>query len=154
MNPTFNENENDSEDKKEVVFNFEDIKESIEQMNNFQRAAKKKSSLKTGKTTAKELQERLKVVDPSKLKKIKFNNINLNIEPDSKSMTNRKKLDEAKTSYREYKGDDEYLNRLNDINKQEATEEIIKEVEKKVNTMEEEHNNNSNSPVFKSTLNK
>jgi hypothetical protein len=148
MNPT-NEIENDTEDKKEVVFNFEDIKESIEQMNNFQRAAKKKSSLKTGKTTAKELQERLKVVDPSKLKKIKFNNINLNIEPDSKSMTNRKLLNEkSKTSYREYKGDDEYLNRLNDINKQEATEEIIKEVEKKVNTMDEEHN----SPVAKSTF--
>ena len=85
------------------MLNFNELQQNIEQINNFQRGAKKKSSLKTTKTNYKDLHNGA-LRSTGKMKSLKWDSKetehlkNLENKPNS----NRKKLDEVKTHYIAY----------------------------------------------------
>lgn len=85
------------------MLNFNELQQNIEQINNFQRGAKKKSSLKTSKTNYKDLHHG-GLRNAGKMKSLKWDTNetehlkNLELKPSS----NRKKLDEVKTHYIAY----------------------------------------------------
>jgi hypothetical protein len=75
----------------------------IQAMSNFVRAAKKKASLKTGKTNAKELHDRLTGRGSQKIKSIRFNEDNIEqTHSDHKPLTQRKDLKDSMTKYVPY----------------------------------------------------
>ncbi len=81
---------------------FNKILEDAAQINAFQRAAKKKSSLKTSKSNYKEIHARIKdKTGTVKIKKIKFENES-QPQQESKPLSTRKKLDESNTIYKKY----------------------------------------------------
>jgi len=82
---------------------FNQIQENIEQMNNFVRGAKKKSSLKTGKSTYKELHSGLRNMEKGKMKSIKWEQDDIDkLKSHITLPINRKKLDEVKAHYIAY----------------------------------------------------
>lgn len=109
--------------------------EEITQMNNFVRGAKKKSSMKTSKTTAKDIHARMKLAATGtvKMKTLKWNEENIEkLQLEQRPLSNRRKLDDSRTFYKPFEGDDSYLKRLSEVNSTEATNELLQQVEKKV----------------------
>lgn len=81
------------------IFNFKEIQEHVEQVNKFQRAAKKKSSLKTGKTSAQELHYKIK--SGVGLKNIKWKDVDTVKDDNRKPLTNRK-FKESETKFKSF----------------------------------------------------
>ena len=91
--------DNNENDQDPGIFNFKEIQEHVEQVNHFQRAAKKKSSLKTGKTSAHELH--LKIRSNVGLKTIKWKEVETIKEDNHKPLTNRKFKD-SETKFKSF----------------------------------------------------
>ncbi len=121
------------------------VNSEVSQMNNFIRGAKKKSSLKTTKSSYKEVHQKLKskIVGTVKMKNIKWDTEQIEkLSLEAKPTSNRKAFESANTKWKNCEAEgDEYLKKLNEINKTDATNELMQEVERKLSIIENEEPN-------------